>query len=114
MDAFGDAWAFLTEAGNWSGSRGILARLQAHVWISFVATLIAFFLAEMGDKTQVATVMLAAQYPDFILVIVGTTLGSAVGWWAGAHVGMMTAFMLSIVGTGVGLYVARRLVREHF
>jgi len=41
----------------------------------FVATLIAFFLAEMGDKTQVATVMLAAQYPDFILVIIGTTLG---------------------------------------
>lgn len=41
----------------------------------FVATLIAFFLAEMGDKTQVATVMLAAQYPDFWLVIIGTTLG---------------------------------------
>ncbi len=41
----------------------------------FVATLIAFFLAEMGDKTQIATVMLAAQYPDFALVILGTTLG---------------------------------------
>jgi putative Ca2+/H+ antiporter (TMEM165/GDT1 family) len=41
----------------------------------FAATLIAFFLAEMGDKTQVATVMLAAQYPDFVLVIIGTTLG---------------------------------------
>lgn len=41
----------------------------------FVATLIAFFLAEMGDKTQVATVVLAAQYPNFILVIIGTTLG---------------------------------------
>ena len=41
----------------------------------FGATLIAFFLAEMGDKTQVATVMLAAQYPHFIMVILGTTLG---------------------------------------
>ena len=41
----------------------------------FVTTLIAFFLAEMGDKTQVATVMLAAQYPHFILVVAGTTLG---------------------------------------
>jgi len=41
----------------------------------FFTTLIAFFLAEMGDKTQVATVMLAAQYPQFILVVVGTTLG---------------------------------------
>ena len=38
-------------------------------------TLIAFFLAEMGDKTQIATVMLAAQYPHFLLVVIGTTLG---------------------------------------
>ena len=41
----------------------------------FVATTIAFFIAEMGDKTQVATVMLAAQYPEFVLVILGTTVG---------------------------------------
>ena len=41
----------------------------------FLATLIAFFLAEMGDKTQIATVMLAAQYPEFVLVILGTTVG---------------------------------------
>jgi len=41
----------------------------------FLTTLIAFFLAEMGDKTQVATVMLAAQYPQFVLVVAGTTLG---------------------------------------
>ncbi|MFV3303779.1 TMEM165/GDT1 family protein [Pseudomonas sp. NY15181] len=41
----------------------------------FLTTLIAFFLAEMGDKTQVATVMLAAQYPHFWLVVLGTTLG---------------------------------------
>lgn len=41
----------------------------------FVTTLIAFFLAEIGDKTQVATVMLAAQYPHLIMVILGTTLG---------------------------------------
>lgn len=41
----------------------------------FMATLIAFFLAEIGDKTQVATVMLAAQYPNLLLVIIGTSLG---------------------------------------
>lgn len=41
----------------------------------FMATLIAFFLAEIGDKTQVATVMLAAQYPHLLLVIIGTSLG---------------------------------------
>ena len=41
----------------------------------FLATLVAFFLAEMGDKTQVATVMLAAQHSDLLLVVLGTTLG---------------------------------------
>lgn len=41
----------------------------------FGATLVAFFLAEMGDKTQVATVALAAQYQTVYLVVVGTTLG---------------------------------------
>ena len=41
----------------------------------FVATLIAFFLAEMGDKTQLATIALAAQYASFVLVVLGTTLG---------------------------------------
>ncbi len=41
----------------------------------FGTTLIAFFLAEMGDKTQVATVALAAQYHAFVPVVAGTTLG---------------------------------------
>lgn len=41
----------------------------------FVTTLIAFFLAEMGDKTQIATVALAAQYQVMIPVVIGTTLG---------------------------------------
>lgn len=40
-----------------------------------VATLIAFFLAEMGDKTQVATVVLAAQYHPLWQVVAGTTIG---------------------------------------
>ena len=41
----------------------------------FLTTLIAFFLAEMGDKTQVATVALAAQYQMLVAVVAGTTLG---------------------------------------
>ena len=41
----------------------------------FGATLIAFFLAEMGDKTQIATVAMAARYSDVLLVVLGTTLG---------------------------------------
>jgi putative Ca2+/H+ antiporter (TMEM165/GDT1 family) len=41
----------------------------------FGTTVLAFFLAEMGDKTQIATVMLAAQYQDLFSVVAGTTLG---------------------------------------
>ncbi len=40
-----------------------------------VATIIAFFLAEMGDKTQIATVVLAAQYHPLWQVVAGTTVG---------------------------------------
>jgi putative Ca2+/H+ antiporter (TMEM165/GDT1 family) len=36
---------------------------------------VAFFLAEMGDKTQIATVALAARYEDLISVVAGTTIG---------------------------------------
>ncbi len=42
---------------------------------AFTATLVAFFLAEIGDKTQIATVTLAAQYEALVTVIAGTTLG---------------------------------------
>jgi len=41
----------------------------------FGTTVIAFFLAEMGDKAQIATVALAARYPDIVQVVLGTTLG---------------------------------------
>jgi putative Ca2+/H+ antiporter (TMEM165/GDT1 family) len=41
----------------------------------FGTTLVAFFLVEMGDKTQIATVALAAQYHAFFPVVAGTTLG---------------------------------------
>lgn len=44
-------------------------------WGVFGVTLVAFFLAEMGDKTQVATVMLAAKFDSLVAVVVGTTLG---------------------------------------
>ena len=41
----------------------------------FLTTLIAFFVAEMGDKTQVATVALAARYDSLVAVVCGTTFG---------------------------------------
>jgi putative Ca2+/H+ antiporter (TMEM165/GDT1 family) len=42
---------------------------------AFATTVVLFFLAEMGDKTQLATVALAAQYKSVVLVTIGTTLG---------------------------------------
>jgi len=42
---------------------------------AFVTTFVAFFVAEMGDKTQLATIALAARYPSLVAVVVGTTLG---------------------------------------
>lgn len=41
----------------------------------FITTLIAFFLVEMGDKTQLATIALAARYDSLTSVVMGTTLG---------------------------------------
>ncbi|MGN6512663.1 MAG: TMEM165/GDT1 family protein [Lysobacteraceae bacterium] len=53
--------------------------LDAHTQLpahgAFVATVLAFFVAEIGDKTQVATVLLAAKYPSLVQVVAGTTLG---------------------------------------
>ena len=44
-------------------------------WGVFATTVVLFFLAEMGDKTQVATVMLAARFDAYVAVVAGTTLG---------------------------------------
>ncbi len=41
----------------------------------FLATTLAFFLVEMGDKTQIATVALAAQFQTLVPVVIGTTIG---------------------------------------
>jgi len=45
---------------------------------AFISTLIAFFVAEIGDKTQIATVGLAARFEHFYPVVMGTTLGMMV------------------------------------
>lgn len=47
----------------------------SHHWGVFITTTWAFFLAEMGDKTQIATLAMAAHYPTPVLVVAGTTLG---------------------------------------
>src|ERR1700693_900637 len=88
-------------AGQWAGSllsplllRWILGisflALAAWVWIpdkmddrphaadgygAFIVTATAFFMAEMGDKTQIVALVLAAKYHDLIAVVTGTTIG---------------------------------------
>lgn len=54
---------------------------------AFGTTLIAFFLAEMGDKTQVATIALAAQYHAFFAVVAGTTAGMMIANIPAVHLG---------------------------
>jgi hypothetical protein len=44
-----------------------------------------------------------------LLGMIGATVGGWVGWAIGAPVSMMTAFMLSMVGTGVGMYIGYRI-----
>jgi len=63
------AWMLVPDKPDESG-----ARLPGR-WGVFGVTLVAFFLTEMGDKTQIATVMLAARYDSIWLVTAGTTLG---------------------------------------
>jgi putative Ca2+/H+ antiporter (TMEM165/GDT1 family) len=63
-------WALVPdtlEAGEDRAARG--------AWGVLAATTVAFFLAEIGDKTQVATVTLAARFADLVPVVAGTTLG---------------------------------------
>jgi Ca2+/H+ antiporter, TMEM165/GDT1 family len=47
-------------------------------WGAFITTTVAFFFAEMGDKTQLATVALGAKFANTLLVTIGTTLGMLV------------------------------------
>jgi hypothetical protein len=43
---------------------------------------------------------------------IGMSVGGAVGWWLGAYVGFMTAFFVSLLGTGIGLYAGRKLAQH--
>lgn len=64
--AFG-AWALVPD--RFDGAR------EYSSGSAFATTVVAFFVVEMGDKTQLATVALAAKYPSLVAVVVGTTLG---------------------------------------
>lgn len=63
----------------------------------FGTTLVLFFLAEMGDKTQLATVALAAKFPDeAVLVVAGTTIGMMIADAPAVYIGNRLAEKLSM------------------
>lgn len=62
----------------------------------FGTTVIAFFLAEMGDKTQIATVALAARYTDVVQVVLGTTFGMMLANVPAVFLGNRIAQMVSM------------------
>jgi putative Ca2+/H+ antiporter (TMEM165/GDT1 family) len=64
------AWVLIPDRHDDDPADSGLSRLGV-----FGVTTVAFFLAEMGDKTQIATVMLAAKYQALVIVTAGTTLG---------------------------------------
>ena len=50
---------------------------------------------------------------EMLLGFIGASVVGAVGWWLGERVGFMTAFMLSMVGTGIGMYAGRKVGRHY-
>ena len=65
------AWALIPDKDD----EGAASRTAGGV---FLTTLVAFFLVEIGDKTQIATTLLAARFQDIAVVTAGTTLGMMV------------------------------------
>lgn len=62
----------------------------------FGTTLVCFFLAEMGDKTQIATIALAARFHDLVSVVMGTTLGMMLANAPAVYLGERFAHGVSI------------------
>ena len=48
-----------------------------------------------------------------LLIFIGATIGSYAGWWIGGQVGTMTAFLVSMVGTAIGVYYGRRVAKQY-
>lgn len=48
-----------------------------------------------------------------LLGFLGATAGSTIGWWAGEHIGIMTAYVISMVGMAGGLWASRWVVRNY-
>jgi Ca2+/H+ antiporter, TMEM165/GDT1 family len=62
----------------------------------FAATVITFFIAEMGDKTQIATVALAARFHEIVPVVIGTTLGMMLANVPAVYIGKRAATAVNL------------------
>jgi hypothetical protein len=49
-----------------------------------------------------------------LFIFIATTIGSAVGWWLGSMIGWTSAFVLSMVGFGLGMYLGSKITRDYF
>ncbi|EQD63872.1 protein belonging to Uncharacterized protein family UPF0016, partial [mine drainage metagenome] len=83
----------------------------------FVATTLAFFLAEMGDKTQIATLILGADFHPYWQVVAGSTLGmlavNVPTVWLGARYAQriplkLTRTLAALLFAALGLWVLLR------
>jgi Ca2+/H+ antiporter, TMEM165/GDT1 family len=74
----------------------------------FIVSVITFFLAEIGDKTQIATMALAAKYDDIAMVVAGTTLGMMIADVPAVYLGKIASprFPLKWVRWGAALIFA--------
>jgi putative Ca2+/H+ antiporter (TMEM165/GDT1 family) len=74
----------------------------------FLTVAVAFFLAELGDKTQLATISLAVRYSDSIAVLLGTTAGMVVADSIGIGIGIVLAgdcrYLIRLVSAGVFIF----------
>jgi putative Ca2+/H+ antiporter (TMEM165/GDT1 family) len=105
------AWTLIPDQADEEGA----ARGAGHGVL--VATLVAFFLAEMGDKTQIATVVLAAQYHPLWQVVAGTTIGMLLAnvpvVWLGSRFAARLPLKAARIGAAalfavLGLWIALR------
>jgi putative Ca2+/H+ antiporter (TMEM165/GDT1 family) len=105
------AWTLIPDKADEEGA----ARGSGHGVL--IATTIAFFVAEMGDKTQIATVVLAAQYHPLWQVVAGTTIGMLLAnvpvVWLGSRFASKLPLKAARIGAAVlfavlGLWIALR------
>ena len=83
-------WALIPDRIDEPGGR------KTYAGGAFVATAVAFFLAEMGDKTQIATAALAAQFGTLLPVVLGTTLGMMIADVPAVLIGDRTAHRINL------------------